>query len=61
MKVRYHMRNTTNMVEFECSELGLQQAREFRKQNPEFKRRRIVQVIQARPLEVVLGVVYQLT
>lgn len=52
---RYHIRNNTHMIEFPFSAEGLKQAQQFRRDNPEFKRRHIRDVLQLLPSEVPLG------
>ena len=56
MKIRYHIGNNTHFAEFEKTLCGLQQAKDFRSDNTSFKGRHIIEVIQAYPSRVPLGV-----
>lgn len=61
MRVRYHMQNSTHMIEFIWSKDGIQAAKEYRKNNPDFKYRPIKVVIQAFPDRIQCGKIYELT
>lgn len=61
MKVRYQISNGITFAEFPKTPQGLQQAKTFRTENPEFKRRHITEVIQAYPSQIPLGVAVNLT
>jgi hypothetical protein len=58
---RYHINNNTHMVEFPYSYVGEMQIKAFRKNNIEFKHRRINDVLQAFPSMVPCGVILKLT
>lgn len=60
-KNRIALRNSTHGVEFRNTSLGRKRAEKFRREHPEFARRRLRYVLQCRPEEVPLGSVYTLT
>jgi hypothetical protein len=49
------------MVEFEYGDQGLAEAKQYRKDHPEFKYRHIMDIIQAYPSKIELGKEYFLT
>jgi hypothetical protein len=55
------MQNSTHMIEFIWSKDGIQAAKEYRKNNPDFKYRPIKVVIQAFPDRIQCGKIYELT
>lgn len=60
---RLHMtnQNNTHMVEFPDNNTGKMQIKAFRKSHPEFKGRRIKEVLQLMPLAVPCGEIIELT
>lgn len=56
-----HIRNETHMAEWPANNAGLMQAKAFRRSHPEFKGRRIQQVLQMNPSEVPCGVILELS
>lgn len=58
---RYHLQNQTHLIEFLETPDGLTKAREFRRNRPAFRRRKIRAVLQLRPSQVPCGVVVERT
>lgn len=49
---RYRLNNNNKFVEFPRTEEGLRKAKEYRKTHPEFKRRKIKEILQLLPDEI---------
>jgi hypothetical protein len=59
--LRYHINNNTHMVEFPATAEGHKQAKQFRINHPEFKKRHIISVLQLMPDEIEIGKIYELS
>jgi len=58
---RLHMQNNIHMVEFADNNTGKMQIKAFRKSHPEFKGRRIKEVLQLMPSVVPCGEIVERT
>lgn len=58
--LRYHLHNRFHWIEFPHNSEGLNAARTFRKSHPEYKGRRIREVIQAYPSHYPNGIEFPL-
>ena len=61
MERRYHLQNDTQMIEFEHTANGYTDAQVIRRIRPEFRRRKIRDVIQVHPERIELGRIYEMT
>lgn len=61
MQSRYRIQNNTHFVEMPRSISGRLFLEQFRQMHPEFKRRRIRDIVQAHPSKVRIGEIHELT